>query len=93
MFVSPDSDGDNRGTARHLLRHPPESLQHFSEGAFGYSLYDPIRGKDWYYSIFDHCEAFGCEIEGWHTECGPGVYEAVNIGERCIQRGKGTETR
>jgi glutamine synthetase len=44
---------------------------------FGYSLTRPIHNQDYYYGIFDACEQFNCEIEGWHTESGPGVYEAV----------------
>lgn len=51
---------------------------------FGYSLTRPIHNQDYYYGVFDACERFKCELEGWHTESGPGVYEAVSIsaGER-----------
>ena len=45
---------------------------------FGYSLTRPVHNKDYYYGVFDACEKFGCSIEGWHTESGPGVYEAVS---------------
>jgi glutamine synthetase len=44
---------------------------------FGYSLTRPVHNKDYYYDIFNTCEAFNCNIEGWHTESGPGVYEAA----------------
>ncbi|EMC94546.1 hypothetical protein BAUCODRAFT_35773 [Baudoinia panamericana UAMH 10762] len=44
---------------------------------FGYSLTRPVHNKDWYYDIFSSCKAFRCDIEGWHTESGPGVYEAA----------------
>lgn len=44
---------------------------------FGYSLIRPVHNKDYYYDIFNTCEAFQCNIEGWHTESGPGVYEAA----------------
>lgn len=44
---------------------------------FGYSLTRPIHNQDWYYGIFDMCSKFRCNIEGWHTESGPGVYEAA----------------
>lgn len=45
----------------------------------GYSLFDPIRNQDWFYQVYDACERFNCGIEGWHTESGPGVYEAVCV--------------
>jgi hypothetical protein len=44
---------------------------------FGYSLTRPIHNQDWYYGVFDACSKFRCDIEGWHTESGPGVYEAA----------------
>lgn len=44
---------------------------------FGYSLTRPVHNKDYYYGIYDTCEKFKCNIEGWHTESGPGVFEAV----------------
>lgn len=44
---------------------------------FGYSLTRPVHNKDYYYDIFNTCEQFQCNIEGWHTESGPGVFEAA----------------
>lgn len=44
---------------------------------FGYSLTRPVHNKDYYYDIFNTCEEFRCNIEGWHTESGPGVFEAA----------------
>ena len=44
---------------------------------FGYSLTRPVHNKDYFYDVFDTCEKFRCNIEGWHTESGPGVYEAA----------------
>lgn len=44
---------------------------------FGYSLTRPIQNQEYYYGIYDACEKFRCNIEGWHTESGPGVFEAV----------------
>jgi glutamine synthetase len=44
---------------------------------FGYSLTRPVHNKDWFYDIFNSCSKFRCDIEGWHTETGPGVYEAA----------------
>lgn len=49
---------------------------------FGYSLTRPVHNKDYYYGIFDTCNQFNCGIEGWHTESGPGVFEAaLSFGE------------
>lgn len=53
------------------------SLPSLTEGMFGYSLTRPIHNQDYYYGIFDACQKFGCGIEGWHTESGPGVFEAA----------------
>jgi len=39
-----------------------------------------VHNQDYYYGIFDTCEKFRCPIEGWHTESGPGVFEAVSDG-------------
>ena len=36
-----------------------------------------MHNQDWYYGIFAACAQFRCDIEGWHTESGPGVYEAA----------------
>lgn len=44
---------------------------------FGYSLTRPIHNQEYYYGIFDACKKFRCDIEGWHTESGPGVFEAA----------------
>ena len=52
-------------------------LPSLTEGMFGYSLNRPVHNKDWYYDVYDTCTKFRCDIEGWHTESGPGVYEAA----------------
>jgi len=62
---------------RYLATQPASTLPHLTEGMFGYSLTDPIRNQDWYYDIYNTCSAFNCGIEGWHTESGPGVFEAA----------------
>jgi glutamine synthetase len=46
---------------------------------FGYSLTRPAQNKDYFYGIMDASEKFRCPIEGWHTESGPGVFEAVSV--------------
>jgi len=54
-----------------------DALQPLTEGMFGYSLTRPVHNQDYYYGIFDTCDEFRCPIEGWHTESGPGVFEAA----------------
>lgn len=44
---------------------------------FGYSLTRPVHNRDWYYAVYDTCASFACDVESWHTESGPGVFEAA----------------
>jgi glutamine synthetase len=46
-------------------------------GMFGYSWLRAGQQSELMQAIFDEMEAFGIEIEGLHTETGPGVYEAA----------------
>ena len=42
----------------------------------------PLQNKEYFYGIYDACDKFNCGIEGWHTETGPGVFEAaLSFGE------------
>ncbi|KAI1314818.1 hypothetical protein EDD11_001695 [Mortierella claussenii] len=52
----------------------PEAL---TPGMFGYSLLRPSLNQDYFYDIFDQCRDFGVNIESFHTETGPGVFEAA----------------
>ncbi|PFH59101.1 hypothetical protein XA68_12792 [Ophiocordyceps unilateralis] len=60
-----------------LRQNPPDQLPSLTEGMFGYSLTRPVHNKSWYYDVYDACARFRCDIEGWHTESGPGVFEAA----------------
>lgn len=73
----PSSERNSSATARFLKENPVDALPPLTEGMFGYSLTRPVHNQDYYYGIFDACEKFECAIEGWHTESGPGVFEAV----------------
>ena len=73
----PTSERNSSLTARFLKENPVDSLPPLTEGMFGYSLTRPVHNQDYYYGIYDACEKFRCGIEGWHTESGPGVFEAV----------------
>lgn len=63
--------------AKFLQDNPAHALPHLTEGMTGYSLTRPVLNQDYYYNVFEACEKFNCGIEGWHTESGPGVFEAV----------------
>ncbi|TAQ89638.1 hypothetical protein B7494_g2023 [Chlorociboria aeruginascens] len=79
---APISERNTSSTATFLRDNPVNSLPSLTEGMFGYSLTRPIHNQEYYYSIFDACERFNCGIEGWHTESGPGVFEAaLSFGE------------
>jgi glutamine synthetase len=81
QFRAPQShDGPERNsssTATFLRDNPVNSLPPLTEGMFGYSITRPVHNQDYYYGIFNTCAQFNCGIEGWHTESGPGVFEAV----------------
>lgn len=73
----PPTDQHAPSTAIFLRDNPVDSLPSLTEGMFGYSVTRPVQNKDYYYDIYDTCEKFDCGIEGWHTESGPGVFEAA----------------
>ncbi|KAM3524272.1 hypothetical protein MY4038_007813 [Beauveria bassiana] len=73
-FKTPD---DSKSPAAFLQQNPHNQLPSLTEGMFGYSLNRPVHNKDYYYEVFDSCVDFACNIEGWHTESGPGVFEAA----------------
>ncbi|CAI2166810.1 8834_t:CDS:2 [Funneliformis geosporum] len=54
--------------------HLPEPL---TQGMFGYSLIRPTSNQNYFYDLFDKMKEFGVDLEGLHTETGPGVYEAA----------------
>lgn len=80
--TGPLNERNNSSTARYLRENPVDSLPSLTEGMFGYSLTRPVHNQDYYYGIFEACEKFNVGIEGWHTESGPGVFEAaLSFGE------------
>jgi glutamine synthetase len=68
-----------------LFKETPESLtekgfrdlQPFDQGMFGYSWVRSGQCRELMADIMTSLGAFGVEIEGLHTETGPGVYEAA----------------
>lgn len=74
---SESGERNSSATAAFLREKPADHLPSLEEGMFGYSLTRPVHNQDWYYGIFTAAQQFRCDIEGWHTESGPGVYEAA----------------
>ncbi|ANB12340.1 hypothetical protein AWJ20_590 [Sugiyamaella lignohabitans] len=53
------------------------NLTPLTPGMFGYSVQRPVLNQEYYYDILNKCREFDVELEGWHTETGPGVFEAA----------------
>jgi glutamine synthetase len=80
-FQTPSEDGYDVGrpdVAAFLKGNHASKLRPLTQGMFGYSVSRPLMSKDYFHSIYDTALAMGCPLEGWHTESGPGVYEAVS---------------
>lgn len=83
-FQTPTEDGYGQESSRpnlakFLVNNSPKALRPLTEGMFGYSITRPVASKDYFHDVFDTSAEFGCNVEGWHTESGPGVFEAVRI--------------
>lgn len=83
QFRAPPDDYPNKttlnssSTASFIQKNLPHALPHLTENMTGYSLTRPVHNQAWYYDVFTACERFSTNIEGWHTESGPGVFEAA----------------
>ena len=68
-----------------FFREDPQSVRqkHYhdltplSPGMFGYSVVRSSVHSDLVHMILDAARALGIDVEGFHTETGPGVYEAA----------------
>lgn len=68
-----------------IFRETPQSLREkgflnptpLTPGMFGYSWLRSSANSALVHAILDACNGFGIEIEGMHTETGPGVYETA----------------
>ncbi|GFF36243.1 type-1 glutamine synthetase 2 [Aspergillus lentulus] len=81
-FQTPSQDGYSNGSqtrdiAAFLERNAPSALRPMTAGSFSYSATRPVAFKKYFWDIFNTSARFNCGIEGWHTEGGPGVYEAA----------------
>ncbi|KAI9711047.1 MAG: hypothetical protein M1820_002485 [Bogoriella megaspora] len=81
QFRAPSSNDslerNSSSTASYLKENPVHSLPSLTEGMFGYSITRPVHNQEYYYGMFEACQKFRCPLEGWHTESGPGVFEAA----------------
>src|SRR3954463_11674554 len=76
-----------------LFRETPASLhekrfqrlESLSPGMFGYSWLREGQNSELMRSILDGMRAFDIEIEGLHTETGPGVYEVAIRYDDCLR--------
>jgi glutamine synthetase len=68
-----------------LFRESPHSvrgksyqgLTPLTPGSFGYSVLRASENSQLVIDIIEHLNAFDVQLEGFHTETGPGVYEAA----------------
>jgi glutamine synthetase len=68
-----------------IFRETPQTLHEkgfrglspLTPGMFGYSWLRTSANAPLVHAIVDGCNAFGIEVEGMHTETGPGVYETA----------------
>jgi glutamine synthetase len=76
-----------------LFKETPESLHHkrfsgltsLSPGMFGYSWVRSGQQRELVAAILDGLEAFDVPIEGFHTETGPGVFEAALVYDEVVR--------
>jgi glutamine synthetase len=70
----------------YTYRGKPDTILHgegnahgkaISQGMFGYSMLRPWCNAEYMSSILEHCRKSGIEIDCFHTETGPGVYEVA----------------
>jgi glutamine synthetase len=54
-----------------------QNLTPLTPGMFGYSWLRTSQNAPLLHAIVDGCNAFGVDVEGMHTETGPGVYETA----------------
>lgn len=71
------NNGDPRDLTSFLDKNAPSSLRYLTSGIFTYSSIRPLATKTYFHQIFDKCVQFRTNLESWHTEAAPGVFEAV----------------
>ncbi|WP_345947568.1 glutamine synthetase family protein [Mucilaginibacter sp. PAMB04274] len=74
------------------FKENPQSLQQkgfadmepLTPGMFGYSILRTSQQSDFYFDLVNLLEQFNIQLEGLHTETGPGVYEAAIIHDHVV---------
>ena len=66
-----------RETPQSLHQKGFRNLESLTPGMFGYSWLREGMNQDFMHSILDRMAEYDIEIEGLHTETGPGVYEVA----------------
>jgi glutamine synthetase len=66
-----------RETPQSLRQKNYRNLATLSPGSFGYSVLRASENRDLVLQLFDQLSEFNVPIEAFHTETGPGVYEAA----------------
>jgi glutamine synthetase len=66
-----------RETPQSLRQKNYRNLTTLSPGSFGYSVLRASENRELVVQLFDQLAEFNVPIEGFHTETGPGVYEAA----------------
>jgi len=64
-------------TAETLAQKNFANLQPLTSGMHGYSLLRTQLNSEYFHDLFDQSARFGVDIEGHHTETGPGVLETA----------------
>ncbi|ODV90122.1 hypothetical protein CANCADRAFT_101386 [Tortispora caseinolytica NRRL Y-17796] len=64
-------------TGASVIEKNGKNLTPMTAGMFGYSVQRPVLNKEYYYDVWNSANAMDVNIEGWHCESGPGVYEAA----------------
>jgi glutamine synthetase len=81
-----------------MFRETPQTLREkgfrnlttLSPGMFGYSVLRASQNAPLVIDLFDQLKAFNIPLEGFHTETGPGVYEAaINVDQVMAAADKG----
>src|SRR4029077_5597431 len=66
-----------RETPASLREKHYKNLEPLSPGMFGYSVLRASANAEFITKMLDLLTAFDVDLEGFHTETGPGVYEAA----------------
>lgn len=61
------------------------NIEPITPGMFGYSILRTSENSGFYYDLFDLLAKFDVELEGLHTETGPGVYEAAILHDEVMR--------